>query len=444
MATLSENITQAINDFNSIKEAANIPDGTPTSEYKNYTGKDTSKEVVEWQPHPDWEDIKSYVNTGIVPWLDDPLENVRYGFVVTDSNHTITLPSGYQFYLSDGTYYDTTSVVTHTWDRTKDKPCADGYMTRAVVVCKSSDKNVSISHRAFLYDGIDSIYVYLGDCNLTSIVFSGSSSSAYSNKLIQAIHTTESTTFNTGTIITNAFQNCYSIKNIVLPNGITSIATTAFLNCYSLTNIVLPNGITSIGTSAFQNCYSLTNIVFPNGITSINASAFSGCSSLMNISLPSGITNIGASTFYGCSSLANILLPNGITSIGSSAFQNCSSLISITLPDKLTSIGNIVFSGCSSLTSISLPSGITSIGSSIFQNCYSLTSVTVQAGFSISLPFDVTNCINLSITSSENIIHNYANMTGKTSPTLTIGPTNLAKLSEEIIAEATAKNITLA
>jgi len=54
MATLSENITQVINDLDGIKESANIPDGTPTSEYKNYTGKDTSKEVVEWQPHQDW------------------------------------------------------------------------------------------------------------------------------------------------------------------------------------------------------------------------------------------------------------------------------------------------------------------------------------------------------------------------------------------------------
>ena len=443
MATLSENITQVINDLDGIKESANIPDRTPTSEYKKYTSKDTSKEATEWKSHPDWGDIESYVNTGIVPWLDKPLENVRYGFIVTDSNHTIMLPSGYQFYLSDGAYYDTTSVVTHTWDRTKDKPCSDGYMTRAVVVCKSSDRNVSISHRAFLYDGIDSIYVYLGDCNLTSMTFSGSSSSAYNNKLIQAIHITESTTF-TGAIITNSFQNCYSLKSIVLPGGITSISTNAFYGCSSLVNIVLPNGITTISSSVFSGCSSLVNIVLPNGITSIGTSTFYGCSSLMSISLPNEVTSISTNAFYGCSSLANILLPSGITSIGSSAFQNCSSLISITLPDKLTSIGNIVFSGCSSLTSISLPSGITSIGSSIFQNCYSLTSVTVQAGFSISLPFDVTNCINLSITSSENIIHNYANMTGKTSPTLTIGPTNLAKLSEKIIAEATAKNITLA
>ena len=65
--------------------------------------------------------------------------------------------------------------------------------------------------------------------------------------------------------------------------GVTSIGGYAFQNCYSLTAINIPDGVTSIGNSAFQYCYSLTAINIPDGVTSIGAGAFQYCRELYDV-----------------------------------------------------------------------------------------------------------------------------------------------------------------
>ena len=155
--------------------------------------------------------------------------------------------------------------------------------------------------------------------------------------------------------------------------GITSIGNSAFQNCYSLTSITIPEGVTSIGNSAFQNCYSLTSITIPDGVTGIAYSAFQGCYSLTSITMPESVTSISNYAFYCCYSLTSITIPDGVTSIGDSAFGYCYSLTSITIPDGVTSIGNSAFLNCYSLTSITIPDGVTSIGIYAFFKCFSLT-----------------------------------------------------------------------
>ncbi len=74
--------------------------------------------------------------------------------------------------------------------------------------------------------------------------------------------------------------NSYSslIKEVVLPNGITSIGDDAFNNCDSLTSITIPDSVTSIGDYAFYKCNSLTKITIGSGVTSIGDYAFDDCS----------------------------------------------------------------------------------------------------------------------------------------------------------------------
>jgi len=147
----------------------------------------------------------------------------------------------------------------------------------------------------------------------------------------------------------SAFQSCYSLTSINIPDGVTSIGNNAFYNCASLTSINIPDGVTSIGISAFYNCYSLTSINIPDGITSISISAFSGCYSLTSINIPDGVTSIGNNALSGCYSLTSINIPDGVTSIGNNAFYNCYSLTSINIPDGVTSIGNNAFYNCREL-----------------------------------------------------------------------------------------------
>ena len=105
-----------------------------------------------------------------------------------------------------------------------------------------------------------------------------------------------------------AFQNCYSLTAINIPDGVTSIGGSAFYNCYSLTAINVPDGATSIGNNAFQNCYSLTAINIPDGVTSIGNGAFAYCYSLTAINIPDGVTSIGNIAFHKCRELYDVVI----------------------------------------------------------------------------------------------------------------------------------------
>ena len=67
-------------------------------------------------------------------------------------------------------------------------------------------------------------------------------------------------------------------------------------------------GVTSIDDSAFQNCYSLTAINIPNGVTSIGSYAFAYCTSLTAINIPYGVTSIGNNAFAYCRELYDVVI----------------------------------------------------------------------------------------------------------------------------------------
>ncbi len=174
-----------------------------------------------------------------------------------------------------------------------------------------------------------------------------------------------------------AFEECTSLKSIVIPNSVTSIGSFAFYKCTSLTNIEIPNSVTSIGELAFYDCFSLTSITIPNSVSSIDNAAFYYCTGLKSIEIPNSVTSIGDSAFYYCISLESITIPSSVTSIGDYAFYRCTSLTSIIIPSSVTSIWQYAFSGCTSLESITIPNSVTSIGNAAFASCTSLTSITI-------------------------------------------------------------------
>ena len=175
----------------------------------------------------------------------------------------------------------------------------------------------------------------------------------------------------------HAFNGCESLISVTIPDSVTEIKLSTFVNCESLTNVVIPNSVTSIGDLAFYLCTSLTSITIPDSVTSIGDEAFNDCISLTSITIPDSVTSIGDGTFYQCTSLTSVTIGDSVTSIGDYAFYECTSLTSIVIPDSVTSIGDTAFCRCRSLTSVTIGDSVTSIGESAFYECTSLTSVTI-------------------------------------------------------------------
>lgn len=150
-----------------------------------------------------------------------------------------------------------------------------------------------------------------------------------------------------------------------------------------------------------------------------------------------------SAAFADCCSLKSINLIDGLIKTSDSIFTNCVSLSAIKLPNSITTMGHSCFLGCISLKTINFPSSLISIGYSFMHACSNLEFVTLGDNF---------NCNSLDLSASrlysrETILqwlNALADRTGQTTYKLTIGATNLAKLTEEDILIATNKNWTLA
>ncbi len=153
--------------------------------------------------------------------------------------------------------------------------------------------------------------------------------------------------------------------------------------------------------------------------------------------------------FYACSSLTTI--PQLDTSNGTNfgaMFNGCSALTSIL--QLSTSNGtnfNGMFSACTALTTISLLNMSSMSGTScinMFYNCTALENVTFEGTIPVRGNITVFyTCPNLTVESLMSFINALTNMSDTATYTITIGSTNLAKLTEEQIQIATDKRITL-
>ena len=121
--------------------------------------------------------------------------------------------------------------------------------------------------------------------------------------------------------------------------------------------IVIPEEIegypvTAIGMAAFDDCYRLTGVTIPQGVTRIADWAFFGCSNLAYVNIPSTVSRIGSNAFKYCSGLQSVVIPAGVAEIDESTFFGCRALTDITIADSVTDIGNNAFYDCTALTNV--------------------------------------------------------------------------------------------
>lgn len=93
-----------------------------------------------------------------------------------------------------------------------------------------------------------------------------------------------------------AFTCCGTIKEVVIPDGVTSIGEYAFRACNNLSVVHFPSTLISIGRAAFRSD-SLTSITIPDSVDKIERGAFAGNKKLADVKIGAGIQTIGKSAF---------------------------------------------------------------------------------------------------------------------------------------------------
>lgn len=217
-----------------------------------------------------------------------------------------------------------------------------------------------------IYEGIK----YLGNENNPYVILF-----SVNNKDIESVEINKNVKF----IMSYAFINCISLKEIKIPSGVIGIGDSAFNNCQNLEQVEIPTSITIIGNRVFAGCGKLKNIEIPNSVIGIGEEVFDECSNLqyniydnvkylgnednpylilvepINKNLISYNINentkiISPRAFYNCVGLSTIIIPNSVEIIGYSAFRSCERLINVIIPDSVISMDRYVFENCPRLT----------------------------------------------------------------------------------------------
>ena len=241
-----------------------------------------------------------------------------------------------------------------------------------------------------------------------------------------------------------------SYGTLITVNGTTK--TLSALTYDSMTNIYSYDNGAPITNIKFSNNSYINELIKLNtsNITDMS-NMFSGCSAFTSLDLSSFDTRNTTKMsrmFSGCRQLTSLDLSSFDTSNVTDMtymFDDCSKLTTIDLSNwntsKVTYMG-AMFQKCSSLIDLDLSnfdtSNVTDM-SLMFNSCNSLTNLIAPKNISADL--DLSSCKKITHDSLMSIINNLATVT--TTKKLTVGFSNLSKISNEDIAIATNKGWTV-
>lgn len=259
------------------------------------------------------------------------------------------------------------------------------------------------------------------------------------------------------------FKYCSNLESVTMPSTMSECEYLyhTFYGCESLTSITLPGDMTALSTcySMFSECYNLKEVSMPGTIgwsDYLNTrSMFHKCSSLERIDLSINRLSNMWSMFNGCNNLTEVNLSiNGACGTPTYAFLNCSSLKEMRLP-KINTSSNMshMFENCTSLTYVEWGKYIFNPGTTatnqqdMFKNTPLLSDIVFTStiakqnltGWAIE---DAGSAVGgLTLSCLEVLIAMLASST--TNKTITLGTTNLNKLTPQLIQQATNKGWTL-
>ena len=143
------------------------------------------------------------------------------------------------------------------------------------------------------------------------------------------------------TIYSYVFEKA-KLKEIYLPDTLTTINNYAFYQAADIKKVVFGQGLTTIGSSAFTSS-GIEEVILPENFKTLSSNAFSSCHSLVKVRLGSTLTTIPSAAFSDCINLQDLVLPQTLITIESSAFSGCQALKYLEIPEKVETISSSAF-----------------------------------------------------------------------------------------------------
>lgn len=154
-----------------------------------------------------------------------------------------------------------------------------------------------------------------------------------------------------------------TIRQVLLPDGLTSICSYAFSNCTALETILIPDSVTLIDGRAFFSCTALTDVTLSKNLETLGDHAFYKCSALPEITIPKELKSCGSSSypvFEGCTSLETVYIEPGLVEIPAYTLKAASGLKTVHIPDSVTTIGAEAFAE-TGLETFVMPNTVTQV-----------------------------------------------------------------------------------
>jgi len=234
-------------------------------------------------------------------------------------------------------------------------------------------------------------------------------------------------------------------EKLVLPEYIESIGNYFLYNAGKIIDLTLNSKIKSIGTYAlYGNTISRLRIPEDCELTTLKDYALYNVFFNNDIMIPPSVTTWGKYVLKNSTVFCLDFHSNSkIETLGSYALWE-NNIEEIYLPANLKTLsGNTyVIKNCESLCYLWIPNSITTpIPANAIYGCTSLETIELEEDFNVSANF--SNCTNLSAVSIVSMFHSLKDLSGTTAKTLTLGATNLAKVTEQDLDIALDKNWTI-
>ena len=168
-----------------------------------------------------------------------------------------------------------TDINSNYADRGKEDNKSRFYFTKINTKAVSTENELYVE----LNDGVDDDKAILVECYDKTITAYNLFDIADSGRIA------------TQRILNSCFQNCTSLKNIVVPEGIERIHDWCFRDCSALEGITLPNTLNYIGSCVFMGCRALKKIDIPKNVHKLYQQTFEATPNLVYVNAP-GVTDL--------------------------------------------------------------------------------------------------------------------------------------------------------